>query len=422
MGRPGRHSLLAAAYLSAAVLVTAALIHLKGTEIVAAIALGGVVATAGVLAQVAQLILAGRRPDPEPQLRQAIVSLDERVEQLAAKQDKIARELVQARGEARQIFEALAEAGRAGGGLGDVVAEVRVLRRLVEQLREAQEAAPPVLAASVPIVPAAAAGPAPAARTAKPVKPAAAPAPRSMLDVVQDALASGRIDLVLQPIVSLPQRRRQFYECFSRIRDDAGQTILPEQYLDTAASIGLLPAIDNLLLFRCIQMIRRARPPNTGIGFFCNISSHSLADRDFLRDVLEFLGDNRDLAENIILETAQASLDFESAGLKLQMDRLAEIGVRFSLDFVMELPLDYARLADWHVRFVKVPAGRFAETDPQGPWEGSLFQLRRMLGLHGIELIVEKIETDQQLLELLEFNIAFGQGYLFGEPKPAPEF
>ena len=400
-----KHALIACGYIAGATLVAVVLVLVSPGSALGAIAFGVAVAAG---AGVAHLALLGQGGSPE--LRPTIDALRERIDQLTARQETIDRELAQARSEARQIYDALAEAGRAGGSMKDVMAEVRLLHRLVEQMRDTQ---PP---AALPR-----AAPAPRPAPAVEVAPPSSPAERSMLDLVQDALSAGRVDLVLQPIVTLPQRRRRFYECFSRIRNEAGEVILPEQYLDTAASIGLLPAMDNLLLFRCIQMIRRARQRDVGIGFFCNISRHSLADRDFLREVAEFLEDNRDLAQNIVLETAQASVSFDDVALKLQIDRLAEIGVRFSLDNVTELPLDYARLAEWHVKFVKIPAERFADTDPQGPWEGSLFQLRRMLGLHGIELIVEKIETDRQLLELLEFNISFGQGYLFGEPKPAPE-
>jgi cyclic-di-GMP phosphodiesterase TipF (flagellum assembly factor) len=35
-----------------------------------------------------------------------------------------------------------------------------------------------------------------------------------------------------------------------------------------------------------------------------------------------------------------------------------------------------------------------------------------------MDLIVEKIETEEMLLDLLELKIDFGQGYLFGEPRP----
>ena len=33
----------------------------------------------------------------------------------------------------------------------------------------------------------------------------------------------------------------------------------------------------------------------------------------------------------------------------------------------------------------------------------------------------EKIETERQVVDLLDFAIAYGQGYVFGEPKPLRE-
>ena len=39
--------------------------------------------------------------------------------------------------------------------------------------------------------------------------------------------------------------------------------------------------------------------------------------------------------------------------------------------------------------------------------------------LEAIDLIVEKIETEEMLLDLLDLNIDFGQSYLFDEPRPS---
>jgi cyclic-di-GMP phosphodiesterase TipF (flagellum assembly factor) len=42
---------------------------------------------------------------------------------------------------------------------------------------------------------------------------------------------------------------------------------------------------------------------------------------------------------------------------------------------------------------------------------------KQELDRNGIDLIVEKIETQDQLVELLDLGIYFAQGYLFGEPR-----
>jgi cyclic-di-GMP phosphodiesterase TipF (flagellum assembly factor) len=44
--------------------------------------------------------------------------------------------------------------------------------------------------------------------------------------------------------------------------------------------------------------------------------------------------------------------------------------------------------------------------------------LKGALDREAMDLIVEKIETEEMLLDLLDLNIDFGQGYLFGEPRP----
>ena len=36
-----------------------------------------------------------------------------------------------------------------------------------------------------------------------------------------------------------------------------------------------------------------------------------------------------------------------------------------------------------------------------------------------MNLIVEKIETEPDLLEILDLQVDYGQGYLFGEPQSA---
>ena len=36
---------------------------------------------------------------------------------------------------------------------------------------------------------------------------------------------------------------------------------------------------------------------------------------------------------------------------------------------------------------------------------------------YGVEVIAEKIEAERQVIDVLELDIAYGQGHLFGEPR-----
>jgi cyclic-di-GMP phosphodiesterase TipF (flagellum assembly factor) len=249
-----------------------------------------------------------------------------------------------------------------------------------------------------------------------------APGPRDegeLLSMVRSGLREGRVDVYVQPIVSLPQRKHRFYECFSRIRDTDGSVVGPDRYLAGAEREGLIGAIDNMLLFRSVQLVRRIHRANRETGIFVNISEHSLADKRFFRDFAAFVAENKELSPYLIFEFAQAHVARHGAAVMLELERLARRGFRFSMDQVTDLSLDTDALAERQFRFIKVDAQRLLQAvhDPASPLD--LRRFKASLDRNGIDLVVERIENEDTLRELLDYPIDFGQGYLFGEPRIA---
>jgi len=251
----------------------------------------------------------------------------------------------------------------------------------------------------------------------------------ALLETVREALSDNRVDLYLQPVVSLPQRRTVFYESFSRLRDASGRVMMPAEYLSVAEPEGLMPAIDNLLLFRCVQIVRRLAEKDRRVGIFCNVALTSLGDEAFFPQFLEFLAENRDLSGALIFELGQSAFDRRGSTESRNMGKLADLGFRFSLDKVSDLDLNFPDLARADVKFVKVSAevllsqlleldGRLALRSLKDLNAADLADLTRR---YGVELIAEKVETERQVVDVLELNIAYGQGNLFGEPKAVRE-
>lgn len=240
-----------------------------------------------------------------------------------------------------------------------------------------------------------------------------------ILDAVREALRHDQVDLYLQPIVSLPQRKVRYYECFSRIRTGGDSVIVPEQFIALSKREGLLGAIDNILLFRCVQLVRRAQKRRHNVGFFCNISAHTLGDRAFFSDFSEFIAANAELASQLVFELNQDDVANRWDEVAPFLMRLARLGFTFSLDRVTDLDLDVAELTRRHFRFVKIDvAGLLARARQDAQ---SIASLKRSLDRAGIDLIVEKIEDEADLIEALDFQIDFGQGYLFGGPQKSRE-
>lgn len=239
-----------------------------------------------------------------------------------------------------------------------------------------------------------------------------------VLTIVEKALREDRVDLYLQPIVRLPQRKRQFYECFSRIVDDRGRVIMPEQYIPLAEKAGLVAVIDNMLLFRCIQLVRRAVRGKPQLAFFCNISDSSLTDVDFFTDFIEFLADNRKLIPNLLFEFEQEAITNPTFETQTNLQRLRDLGFHFSLDQVRSLNLDLPHLADLGFKYIKVGAHMLHELARGDDPQINMGRFKGALDRYAIDLIVEKIESEDMLRDLLDLRIDFGQGYFFGEPRP----
>jgi cyclic-di-GMP phosphodiesterase TipF (flagellum assembly factor) len=239
-----------------------------------------------------------------------------------------------------------------------------------------------------------------------------------MLDIIQRALIDNRVDLHVQPIVSLPQRKLKYYEALTRLRTADGRTIMPAQYLAVAEEAGLMSTVDNLLLFRSVQFIRRLTARQRDVGVFCNVSMASLTDAGFFPQFVDFMRAHRDLVDQIVFELPQSAYDQMGAAEEASLIELARLGFAFSMDRVTSLEFDMDAMRRRGVRFVKVSPQILLAPDARAVGGIAIEDLRPLLARNGIALIGEKIETERHVVDLLDFEIDYGQGFLFGEPRP----
>jgi cyclic-di-GMP phosphodiesterase TipF (flagellum assembly factor) len=240
--------------------------------------------------------------------------------------------------------------------------------------------------------------------------------PHVLRDVVRDALGADRMDLYIQPIVTLPQRKLEFFECFPYIRAPDGTTIPAHRYMPVAQEAGLMASVDNSTLFRAVQLVRRMRRRQQPVGFFCNVSGATLNDATFFTDFIGFMRDNADLASTLIFEISQYDLYHLKPGREQGFASLVELGFRFSLDQITNLDLFVSDLNAQGFKYAKIEAPTLMEKLDRA---GDPRSLKRALDRGAIDLIVSGIDTDTMLLDLLDYAIDFGQGALFGESRPA---
>jgi cyclic-di-GMP phosphodiesterase TipF (flagellum assembly factor) len=266
-----------------------------------------------------------------------------------------------------------------------------------------------------------------AAAAALPPSPAPAPVATEsnnvrghaqILAAVRNAIEESRIDIYLQPLVTLPQRKVRFYEAVTRLRDQRDQILAAEDFIGVAEAGGLIGRIDNIVMHRCVQVLRRLMVRNKEVGIFCNLSSATLSNPSLFAQCLDFLEANRALASSFVLEFKQSTLRSLGPMEIENLAALAQRGYRFSIDHVTDLRFEPRDLADRGVRYIKVPAALLLDPKQISGSDIHPSDLSDLLGRFGIDLIAERIEGERSVVDLLDYDVRFGQGFLFAPPRP----
>lgn len=235
-------------------------------------------------------------------------------------------------------------------------------------------------------------------------------------ELVHHAVRERRIDVFVQPIMRLPQRKVRYYELFARIRAKPGSYLAARQYMHLAQQEKLMNDIDQMLLVHCLKTVKETAHLENPTPLFLNITTRTLKNKDFMSRLLAFLSKNRGLASRLVFEVQQQDFDDMHPAVLEILRGLGTLGCAFSLDHVTNLNFDLKFLQVLKVRFVKVDAKLLKQRLKTDSDYTAFWKVKRKIEGNGIALIIEKIETEDDLRQFLDFDLHYGQGYLFGKP------
>jgi diguanylate cyclase (GGDEF)-like protein len=233
--------------------------------------------------------------------------------------------------------------------------------------------------------------------------------------------AAGRGELVLhyQPQVRLADGRTAGHEALLRWRNPEIGMVSPGAFIPVAEETGLIVDLGQWAVEEACRQARRwelrGLPARVGV----NVSALQLADPGFVDDVAQALEASGVAPEHLELEITESAV-MENLDLAAErMRKLRRLGVEFALDDFGTGSSSLAYLRDLPVQRIKVDR-RFLEELKGGPAP----LLESIIGMaHGLGLsvIVEGVETRQQLEALEALGADEVQGYLTGRPVPAGE-
>ena len=236
------------------------------------------------------------------------------------------------------------------------------------------------------------------------------------LAAIAQALREDRLETHLQPIVALPSRRTAHYEAYSRIVEDDG-LLEASAFVEVARASKQIAEIDRRTVQRCAAVALRLSARGGG-AVFVNVAPQTLADARALAAITSLLDGQEELRRLLVLEFRQPDFAGLSPDARKTLDGFVEQGVRLSLDGAPDLRFEPRELSRLGVRFVKVRAEKLL--DPESARGAAIHpaDLASLLSRHGVDLVATHVEHEKLVPELLDMEVAFAQGALFGMPRP----
>jgi diguanylate cyclase (GGDEF)-like protein len=236
------------------------------------------------------------------------------------------------------------------------------------------------------------------------------------------ALENGEFILHYQPIVELRTGKILGAEALVRWQHPVRGLIAPMDFLPVAAECGLADRIEELVLRRACQQLRRwqnAYPATPELAMSVNVSAAELARPELVELVTRCLDDVQvdpaclilEVTENAVLQDLHGTITIfgalQRAGVHVAID---DVGTGFtSLAYLRRLPLDILKIA--------MPlVAELGDAKSSGELARAVVAQGEALRL---ALIAEGVETPLQVQRLNELGCAMAQGFLLARPCDA---
>jgi cyclic-di-GMP phosphodiesterase, flagellum assembly factor TipF len=256
--------------------------------------------------------------------------------------------------------------------------------------------------------------------TPGPMPPPIAPG-HTRISSVAAAVAAGRMDSHLNPIVGLGDHHVHHYEITIVPRDELGLALpLPVDDRQLAGT-GVLPLLDSARINRAARVCRSLAGDRQKQTVFGSVNAESLSSDRFLDELANIYRDREAVAGELVLTFTQAEVKSFGGPEWSALTDMRDLGFRFALDAVTDVDYEFTALKAAGFAFVKIEAPDFLEGLPSAAEVMPSGEICMHLGELGLTVVVGHIDDEETRVAVAEFGPPLGQGLLFGPTLKASE-
>jgi EAL domain-containing protein (putative c-di-GMP-specific phosphodiesterase class I) len=235
-----------------------------------------------------------------------------------------------------------------------------------------------------------------------------------LVSQLRQAIEKKEFYLVFHPQFNLIDQKMMGVETLIRWRKPDGEEVPPDVFIPIAEAKGLIHQIGFWVMEEAFKVLRRWQKRGSQRKMSVNVSVAQFIQEDFVEKVLDILDKTKVNPKQIILEITESGEipDSKIEKLNQTIEVFRELGIEAShddfgagnsIDHLLRLSLDELKMdkSFW-----------------DSPNAKKLLKMVATLAQDlGVRLVVEGVETNEQLDSLKELGIdLMVQGYLFSKP------
>jgi len=238
---------------------------------------------------------------------------------------------------------------------------------------------------------------------------------------ISKALKEERFQLYQQPIVGVPDQKRNHLEILLRMIDENGNVIPPGAFISAAERYGLMREIDRWVITNVFKFMGRNDPAdpikNTDRVIAINLSGDSINDAALLDFILREKNKYNISLTNVCFEITETVAISNLSKATVFINELKNHGCQFALDDFGSGLSSFAYLKNLPVNYLKID-GSFVKDVSRDKIDRAMVESIQQIGeVMKLRTIAEHVEDKETLKVLEEIGVDYVQGYYLGRPE-----
>jgi diguanylate cyclase (GGDEF)-like protein/PAS domain S-box-containing protein len=241
------------------------------------------------------------------------------------------------------------------------------------------------------------------------------------LQRLQAALKEDRFELYAQLIqpVGPPTASGPGLEVLLRLRDEAGNTIAPAEFMQAAERYRLMPHVDRWVVQTALTALGRGGVRLApGRSLCINLSGQTLGDASFLEFVVDCLDRTGVPPERVCFEVTENSVITNIEHAKRFIGVLHGMGCHFALDDFGRGLSSFANLKSLALDYLKIDGSFIRNLASDNVNQAMVTAMIKMARSLKFQVVAEQVEDMSALDSVKRLGVDFVQGYQIARPQP----